>query len=453
MVEITLLTFAIVACMIFIGFLGELLFKKFEIPGIFIIMVTGYLIGPQFHLVDPNTIKILQPFLGQFTLLMVLFEAGMLLNIFIVIKQSFRPMLFGILLTILSGVATAIITNLFFKFDFTIGLLLGVVLAGSAAAITVPIISKMKLPNNLKTFMILEPSFSEVISTVLVIVLTGAILSGAAIDTRNTGKNLMAMFLIGGAIGGIIGVVWLVLLNKVEKITEYVYMATLAVLLLIYVFVEYFGSSGLIAALVFGLIMGNRDDISNMLQLNVEKTEGVEKLGSFHAELSFLVRTVFFTYLGIIFTIPSINIIIISAAIVIGLYFARLIASFICTIGSEFSNYNMFIASFVDKGLSVAVLSIYPLTFISQLTNPALANIKTQLALFPNIAFMVIVGTALISTIGIIFTKPVGVSANQDEMAPIIFKKVEKEEENNSTNEDDEMKEKMREKIREKLKK
>lgn len=406
MADITVMAFALIAGIMFVGFLGELIFRKFEIPGVLLLLITGFLLGPVFKVVNSGSMLSLQFIVGPLALLVVLFDAGMTLNIYTVIKQSLRPFLFGILMMAFTTVATGLITHFIFKFDLGVGLLLGLILSGGAPAITIALASKLKIPEDARTFILLEPSFTDVLCAVLVIAFTGILFSGASINARETGSNLLAIFSIGALVGAAAGVLWIVILKKIQSITEYSYVATLAVLIFTYVFVEYFNASGLVAVLLFGLMLGNRDEIASMLKLDAGNGEEAQKLKPFHAEISFLVRTFFFTYLGMIVAIPSTSAIEMSLVLMVGLYFARYAAVYISTIRSSLSKYNRLFSVFVDRGLSVAVLSTFPLAALTQINNPAFAAIKPQVALFPGIAFMILLLANVFSTIGVSIARP-----------------------------------------------
>lgn len=443
MTEATLVAFAAIAGIMLIGFIGELIFRKFEIPAVILLLGTGFLLGPVYHIVSQDAMRSLQFIVGPLALLVVLFDAGLLLDIYLVIKHSIRPAIFGLLVMALSALLTAGIAYFVLRMDLVVGFLLGVVLGGGAPAITIALLQKIKVDEKVRTLIILESPFTDALCAVLVIVLTNALLGGAAISIQWLGKDLLAIFSISAVVGAVVGTMWVALLNKIEKLTDYVYMATFAMLLLTYIFVEYFGGNGLVASLIFGVIFGNRSELRKMLQLGGEEVESAERLYMFHSEFSFVVRTFFFTYMGLIVTIPAMNVIMMGAVVVAGLYIARLLASSIITLGSSMARYRMFMASFVDRGLPAAVLSTYPLTVVSQSTNPALAALKAQFALFPNIAFVVILLATILSTISITLTKPKFELPTEEDL-PVRMKREGEEPE-------EETKRKMREKLRERM--
>ncbi len=431
MADTVLVAFGLLGTILFVGFAGELVFRKFEIPGVLLLLLTGFLLshgGIQY--VDPSfdaaSLASYRTLLGPLTLMVILFDGGMLLNIYTVIKQSVRPFLFGLLIVLFTAGATALIAHYLFRIDMMAGVLLGVMLSGSSPAITIPVASKLKIPDDAKTFIILEPSFTDVLCAVLVITVTAMMFTNTAVSAQDTGKELLSMFSIGAVVGAVGGVIWVALLSRIGKLTDYIYMATLAVLLFMFVFVEYFGASGYIAAIVFGLVLGNRHEIDSMLKLEVEHTGDADKLKPFHAEISFFLRTIFFTYLGMIVNLGSIiSMLPISVAIMAALVIARAIATRLSTLGSPISKFNNLISAFSDRGLSVAVLSTYPLLYVTD-KSPLFSTVKQ----FPDIAFTIIILAAIVSTIGIALTKP---KNGTEVMEPSV--KISKPEENDAEKE------------------
>jgi cell volume regulation protein A len=79
-------------------------------------------------------------------------------------------------------------------------------------------------------------------------------------------------------------------------------MVTLATLLLVYSLNSFVGGSGAIAALVFGLVVGNRNTILRLTGTKVRIETAGEKVHSFHDEITFFIRSFFFVFLGIIFS-------------------------------------------------------------------------------------------------------------------------------------------------------
>jgi cell volume regulation protein A len=96
-------------------------------------------------------------------------------------------------------------------------------------------------------------------------------------------------------------------------------IANLGVVFGLYALVRYFGGSGLLAVLVFGITLANLPRTPHMTRQGI-------RLLAFHAELSFLVRSFFFVLLGIVAEFVSRKYLLAIAGIMAALLLARFLA-------------------------------------------------------------------------------------------------------------------------------
>ena len=137
----------------------------------------------------------------------------------------------------------------------------------------------------------------------------------------------------------------------------------LSILLLLYAFVESINGSGAIAAFVFGVVLANSKDMSRMLRLK-KRTQMHTEVGRFHNEISFLVRTFFFLYLGMIVTFNSMFIIYAGITLAAVLLVMRFVAVYISTAGMDFSRKEKNVMGvLMPRGLAAAVLTQVPVIY------------------------------------------------------------------------------------------
>jgi cell volume regulation protein A len=79
-------------------------------------------------------------------------------------------------------------------------------------------------------------------------------------------------------------------------------MLTIAILFVLYGVTEVAHGSGAMASFIFGLILGNHAELAKRLHLKPSFVVD-ERIKQFHSELSFVVRTFFFVFLGLVFTL------------------------------------------------------------------------------------------------------------------------------------------------------
>ena len=86
MVIISLLAF--MAIVIFLGVFGEFVFARTKIPDALWLIAIGFLAGPIFGLVSQEYLWIIAPFFSAIALMVIMFEGGLHLNIYDVIKHA-----------------------------------------------------------------------------------------------------------------------------------------------------------------------------------------------------------------------------------------------------------------------------------------------------------------------------------------------------------------------------
>lgn len=84
------LMFFIAAAIIIIGFVANILFKRTGWPEILFLIFIGILLGPVLNLFSKNDITPFLPLISTFTLLIVLFQGGLELNLSEISEGGFR---------------------------------------------------------------------------------------------------------------------------------------------------------------------------------------------------------------------------------------------------------------------------------------------------------------------------------------------------------------------------
>lgn len=80
-----------------VGFLANVFFKRTKIPDILWMIAFGLLIGPVFNLINTTYFVQFMPYLSALALLTILFEAGLNMNIYRVIREVPRGFLIAVL--------------------------------------------------------------------------------------------------------------------------------------------------------------------------------------------------------------------------------------------------------------------------------------------------------------------------------------------------------------------
>jgi len=219
---------------------------------------------------------------------------------------------------------------------------------------------------------------------------------GGAIDLGAGIKNLVSTFSVGGVVGAVLGLFWLPIMHRVRK-EQFSYVVTLAVVFLVYSLTEsWWGGAGAISCLMFGLVLGNGKKILKMIKYSGRGFEMSTETKQFHSLISFVIRTFFFVYLGMMVSFQKIEFIIIGIIVLIVLFAVRYLAVFLSTYNGGFEKDDkQTMMVMMPRGLAAAILAIiYGPTFVEKLM-PGLDGF------FKDSVFVVILGTAVLCTIGV----------------------------------------------------
>jgi len=390
---------------IVIGFLGNYLFERTGFPDMLWLIVLGLLVGPVTGLVDASSIMGLAPYLAALALVFILFDGGMLMNIYRVFSESPRAM-------ILAGAGFAMsvaATTLFMMYivipdkPLLYSLLFGTILGGSSSIAVISLVSRIRVSEKCSTILSIESAITDILCIVFSLAVIEIILKGTAVDLTTIGQSIASRFSVGIVLGVVFGLIWLSALKRIAK-TSYAYMLTLAVVLLAYAFSEYLGGSGSLCCLLFGIMLGNEKEIYKILRMERPPNDTVDGgLKRFESEVAFLLRTFFFVYIGLIVTIGDIITVVTGVILSLMLLLVRLGAVSFATVRSDgLKKERPIMGVVLTRGLAAAVLATLPLQYTDATKYPEAGPIFQILSpYYINLAVIVILATAIIATIGI----------------------------------------------------
>jgi NhaP-type Na+/H+ or K+/H+ antiporter len=241
------------AFVIIIGFIANYLFKRTRIPDMLILIFMGALAGPILGAFDPSAVQGFAPYIAALALVYILFDAGMGLTIRKVLMHSARALILAVVGFIFSMLITALITVLIFHLPVLYGLLFGSIYGGSSSIVVISLASRIKLSEKASTTLILESAVTDILCIVISLAIIGFIATGQT-NYSSVAVNIGGKFLIGAAIGIFVGLLWLLMMRRVNSL-PFSYILTLAVVLFAYAFSESLGGSGALSALLLGLCL------------------------------------------------------------------------------------------------------------------------------------------------------------------------------------------------------
>jgi len=376
------------AAIIVIGSLGSFLFRKTGIPDMIFLVILGILLGPVSGVILLKDIKPLAPYLAVLTLIIILLDGGMNLNLRQTVRQSPRAIMLAVLGFVLSAITVAFFTRLMLGLSWLEGLLLGSILGGSSSIVVVSLATRMRVSEECSTTLVLESAITDVLCTVAALTLIGVILSG--LPTKEALTQVLAQrFSIGAMLGLVLGLVWVGALSRMRN-EPYRYMLTLAALFLGYLASEPLGGSGALSVLTFGIVLGNEEAFSRLLRRSETPICIDESFRRLESEIAFVTKAFFFVYLGLIVSFSSIFFVAYGLMLSLLLLAAHYVAVSVATVGSPLRREKGLMSVVYARGLAAAVLAVLPQQF-------GLENYQ----IYVPTALMVILSTALITTIGV----------------------------------------------------
>jgi cell volume regulation protein A len=367
--------FTVAVTIVVVGFLTNIIFKKTGFPDTLFLILVGLVFGPILKLFSQENLLPVMPTFTALTLALILFQGGLNMNIYTLLSQSIRSTILAFSYVIFATFSTTLFGHFVLGLHWIEALILGPMTAGTSSVVVIPLISKLNVPEEVKTILSLESTLTDILNIVLVTVFLELYLMGS-FDVRTILSSLTAKFTFGAIFGAIVGIIWIKILEVVRE-QEYTYMLTLAALVMCYAGVELLGGSGALSALAFGLMLGmllqylNPDErgfrfldliIGTLLEhLNLQYMhnlmESIKRFKAFQDEITFLVRVLFFLFLGLIY-IPNV-VGIVYAGIILGINLAiRKLAVNISTYKSNLHGYRTFMTLMCGTGLANAVLSL-----------------------------------------------------------------------------------------------
>ncbi|MGQ9583386.1 MAG: cation:proton antiporter domain-containing protein, partial [Thermoplasmatota archaeon] len=389
--DLVLLVFIFVGLVIMVGFTGNYLFKRYGVPDVLSLLVLGLIVGPVFKLVDVALLTRFALFFGGLALMILLFDGGLNLPLRRVMGEAPRAAALGLLGFLFTMGLVGLFSGYFlFEGRWSYGLLLGAIIGGTSGAIILPLVQKLDVGDEIKTVLSIESALTDVLCVVAAIAIIQIIvpISGEGMGASEISRSVLSAFTIGAFIGGILGVVWVWVLRKIEGV-EYGFMLTIAAVFIVYSLTEWSQGSGPVSTLIFGLVLSNGEPIGRLLQMREAATVTAAMKG-FHSEISFFIRSFFFVYIGLIISISDVWVGVWGLLIVGVAALARWLAVKISLFRSPFSSRSDLFTIMMPRGLAAAVLAMMPMQYGVE-----------RGVVFKELAFTVIIATVIITTIGV----------------------------------------------------
>ncbi|MDI1494844.1 MAG: Sodium/hydrogen exchanger [Cenarchaeum symbiont of Oopsacas minuta] len=347
---------------IFMGVIGESFFKKTGIPDVAFLMILGVILGPLLGIIRPDAVALIVPYFAGVALIIIMFDGGLNLDLKRMAKTAHFAIILALVGFIISVAAVAIFAHFLLEWEWLDSILLGSIVGGSSSVIVFGLVKNIQITADARSMLSFESAITDILATIIAFILFEAILTGQ-FSIQTLSQTVGRAMAVGLILGLGVGIPWMYITTKLGK-AKHSYMLTLGVLFMLFFMANTFGESGALTALVFGLMLGNRNRVSKILRF---KIRAIELDDSMHNQLTFLVRSFFFVFVGLLASFGQIEYAIFGIIVTVAVYMLRVaIVRGILNgrvLRDKFSLLDRNVTTaMIPRGLAAAVLATIPLT-------------------------------------------------------------------------------------------
>ena len=354
------MTYIFLGLLIFCAHLFNAWFSRGRIPDVLLLMLIGILVGPVSGWVSPEQLEGTGPIFASLTLLFILFDSGIDMRLDTIRKYWSGVVQVTLSSFVLSMSLVAVLAYFVIGLEMQVAMMLGSMVAGTAAAIVIPMARQLRVSDKTRVMLTLESA----ISGVLCIVVSLAFIEGLKMGNLNIGSTVgrvLASVLMALVIGVVGGIVWSSFMDRIRKLQNSMFL-TPAFVFVLYGLTESLGYSGAIAALAFGLVLGNPEyfEMSFLKKLRLRQMTPLEEdEKSFFKEFVFILKTYFFVYVGICIPFTNYTALMYGAIIAAALFVLRFVL--VAVVGRKNTlEDRLTVSMLIPKGLVSAVLASIP---------------------------------------------------------------------------------------------
>ncbi len=378
----------IVCLLLILAYIFDITSSKTKIPSVILLFALGWLVRQStefFNIPIPDLNRIL-PALGTVGLILIVLEGSLELEL----NRSKFPYvgkmaLISLVPMLIFSFGMAFAFQYFAETTLRIGLINALPFAVISSAIAIP--SAQNLINKNKEFVTYESSLSDIFGVIIFNFIT----LNSTINTQSFGKFFLDLFII--LLITFVMTIGLAFLMRTTK-HPVKFVPIILIVVFIYELSKLYNLPALIFILLFGLALGNLDEIKTnkiirRLQPEILDKE-VHKLKELTGEISFLIRALFFLVFGYLIDTKDLlnaETIVWAMAIVLFIYSLRII-------------FLKFFELPLQPLLFVAPRGL--ITILLFLTIPLVQRIGVA---SKSLTIQVIVLTALIMMVGLLFDK------------------------------------------------
>jgi len=389
----------LVSLTLILCYISGLLYTKTKIPDIIWLLGLGILLGPVLGYFKKETFTSLSPLMGVVAICIITFDAGINIDTRVLARTFLKSAALTIatFLAVASTVGYAI--NLLLPESFTLleGMLLGTMVAGISTVAVTSLLDglQQRIPNlkSTRALLLLESTLCDPIRFIAAITIIRMIML-PGVPIRESFVDIVYTFVVASILGLAFGLTWAEVLAKLYG-RPFNYILTIAFLFIAYLFAEAVagGGGGTLTAFIFGLVLTNYRYVSKRLGLNRSLKLDKRRIIEFNEEITFLFKSFYFVYMGLIVTLSykylTIGLIVVAILLAVRYAVATGVGRFM-----GFSREEKVISRFAfTLGTSTIVMSQLPILFDPN----QLHFLRPEI--YPDLCMPIVLGTIFFASI------------------------------------------------------
>lgn len=348
------------ALLFFLGHALNWFFIKTKIPDLLLLVILGYVLGPILGVVEPSDLGMVGNILSTTALIVILYEGGIHLSAKDLLTSSLPALKLSLIGFGLIALLGALVAYVIGMQSLVISALLGVGIGSTSSAIVIPMVKPLSIKGESKTILSLESAFTDVLAIVIFL----GLVESAASGNYDAGKLLLGIGskpLISLAVGIGAGLIWAFVKKRFAPVVSMAFAGE-AWALLTYGVIEFFHWNGAIGVLALGFSLANLDLLPKFLRTHISAIPVSYNDLSLLSEITFLLRTFFFIYLGILIKFSNIQIVLMAVLLTVLIFATRYLAIRFLFSKDKYQRLDAMVSvAMGPRGLACAVLATVPL--------------------------------------------------------------------------------------------
>ena len=342
--------FLALAGIAFLGFVIDSLFYRLRVTSVLPLMLLGValVLSGQIPVGTIGLLNAFIPYVSALTVAFILFHVGLDIRFSELFHVLGRATAYTLAVQATTGVVLSLLAFWLIHWSLLVSFIFGFALSGPSS-IAVPVLVRLaRMPARLKSALLYESVITDVLQLLVPILLIGFLVSGS-VSTVTVASTLVWSVIGSGAAGAVAAIIWLAILDRMRRFAAgYTWTLTITMVLATYGAAQRLGLSAAITIFVFGLTLGNgrlldfRESVEKRVpggwlsyhlhelrsRLRIS-TRGLDipHILQVQKEVSFFASSFFFVYIGLLFQVSSISLVLVAfsllgALVMLGVRFA-----------------------------------------------------------------------------------------------------------------------------------